>query len=87
MGKNIDKWMARMSANRVVDLGEGDENADQDKAFSAWTKKFWRTMESSEKQIRDSMKGNVVNDVVYSDDEDNASNAEPLVSNRARYNG
>merc|ERR1712137_717830 len=36
-------------------------------------------MESSEKQIRDSMKGNVVNDVVYSDDEDNASNAEPLL--------
>lgn len=73
--------MSRMSANRVVKLGEGDENRDQDKDFQAWTKNFWETMEQSEKTIRDHMRGNTVNDVDYSDEEDaNESKGEPLVS-------
>ena len=70
-----------MSASRVVPIGAGDENADQDKCFASWTKKLWNQLEFDEKQLRDNMKDNTVNDVVYSDEEDNNdSNAEPLVS-------
>lgn len=79
VGKNIDKWMARMSADRVIPLGAGDENADQDKCFASWTKKLWNALENEEKQLRENMKGNTVNDVVYSDDETDEPTAEPLL--------
>jgi len=79
VGKNMDKWMSKMGANRVIKLGEGDENNDQDKAFTAWTKKFWILMEQSEKEIRENMKNNTADDdTVYSDEEPD-STAEPLL--------
>ena len=57
-------------------MGEGDENKDQDKAFTAWTKTFWKRMRMHEDSLQKTAK-EVAGDEQSFEDE---FSAEPMVT-------
>jgi len=81
VGKNCDKWFMKLGGKRLVRLGEGDENSDQDKAFTLWRERLWKVLEKKERQLREAfenpdLKG--ITMVTYSSDEE-SNDKEPLV--------
>ena len=79
MGRSLDRWLAKVGGIRVLKLGEGDENRDQDKAFDLFKKELWKKLELDEKQLRSSMAKNQSNENIQSDDDDDDNTSEPLV--------
>ena len=41
MGKYVDKRLEELNANRVFELGLGDDDANIEDDFVSWREKFW----------------------------------------------
>eukprot|EP01094_Clydonella_sp_ATCC50884_P021096 TRINITY_DN4551_c0_g1_i1.p1 TRINITY_DN4551_c0_g1~~TRINITY_DN4551_c0_g1_i1.p1 ORF type:complete len:751 (-),score=332.19 TRINITY_DN4551_c0_g1_i1:51-2303(-) len=77
VGRRVNTWLARLGGARLVKLGEGDENRDQDEMFAEWRVRFWGALEHKERELRARELEGVeeADDVAESDDDD----AEPLM--------
>jgi len=73
-----------MGAVRVAPLGVGDENHDQDLAFTAFRKSFWANLQKAEEDLRRATEKGVSGPIGDEDDDDddddaNGATGEPLV--------
>ena len=65
-----------MGGSRIVKLGEGDENSDQDIAFNYWTTNLWKNILKREQDLITQSKSDIE---IKEEEESNEPAGEPLV--------